>query len=62
VASIALLSSISLFQRSEILLPEIEHTVPLEKIMKIVSFQVEPIHMLSAVSSYMNAYKIMTQP
>jgi hypothetical protein len=62
VTSIAVLTSLEVLQQAQILLPAIENCVPLEKMMKIASFEVEPIGISSATNSYMNAYKMMTQP
>lgn len=54
-----MISSLDVLLDANILLPEIECFTPLDKIMKAVSFQVEPVSTVNAATSYVNAFNII---
>lgn len=56
-----MLTSIDILKSAGILLTANEQFVPLQKIMKAVSFQIEAIPAQSAITSYMNTFKMMLQ-
>lgn len=55
----ALFSSLDLLQTTGILFEAADQWAPLQTILKAVSFQVEPVNLLSAAISYQNSFRTM---